>query len=282
MSECGPHEASALPHVLCVECKEAAVQRCDDCFDEEEGHLYLCAKDACFDATHNVRNSGKHRKSLVAWNSKAKWTDKCCETHKGNPLALWCSTCAAPVCTLCCSHGEHYGHETSLVTESWKDLQEQLRKTMGKLEKENVRSRERLRRLTEEQEELRSGKGAVGDARRILHEMKAELLAKVEALDVELDEAAVKWCRLAEEEHEQLARRMNSVQALVDRMRATCAEEDAEEAQRVAITYAELCGERDVLGHGTPASVRVVEFETDPFVGRWQGFACVRLRLWRL
>ena len=263
VAECGPHEASAPPHALCVVCKEAAAQRCEDCCDEEEGHLYLCAKDACFDATHNVRNSGKHRKSLVAWNSKAKWTDKCCETHKGDPLALWCSTCATLVCALCCSHGEHNGHETRLVTDAWKGLQAQLRATVDYLEEENVRSRERLRRLTEEQEELRSGKGAVGDARRILHEMKAELLAKVEALDVELDEAAVKWCRLAGEEHEQLARHTRGVQSLVDGMRATCAEENAEGAQRVVIAHTELCARRDVLGFAPPVSVRVVEFESD-------------------
>eukprot|EP00754_Rhynchopus_humris_P032897 Rhum_TRINITY_DN15434_c6_g2::Rhum_TRINITY_DN15434_c6_g2_i4::g.156391::m.156391 len=166
-------EATAPPAVqqaLCAVCKEAAVQRCEDCFDEEDGHLYLCAKDACFVAQHGERESlrRKHRKSLVAWDSRAQWTNKCCATHKGNPLALWCVDCSTVVCALCCLHREHTGHNTSRVVDAWKGIQEQLQAAMGPLEAENAKNRERLRQLREEQDGLASGNGAVGDARRAL------------------------------------------------------------------------------------------------------------------
>eukprot|EP00754_Rhynchopus_humris_P032896 Rhum_TRINITY_DN15434_c6_g2::Rhum_TRINITY_DN15434_c6_g2_i10::g.156416::m.156416 len=157
-----------VEQALCGVCKEAAAQRCEECFDEEEGHLYLCAKDACSDAQHSERQRRKHRKSLVAWDSRAQWTAKCCATHKGNPLALWCVDCSTVVCALCCLHGEHTGHNTSRVVDAWKGIQEQLQAAMGQLEAENAKNRERLRQLREEQDGLASGNGAVGDARRAL------------------------------------------------------------------------------------------------------------------
>ena len=60
-----------------------------------------------------------------------------------------------------------------------------------------------------------------------------------------------------------LATAGHDVQSLVDGMRATCAEENAEGAQRVAIAHTELCARRDVLGFAPPVSVRVVELESD-------------------
>eukprot|EP00754_Rhynchopus_humris_P000264 Rhum_TRINITY_DN10174_c1_g1::Rhum_TRINITY_DN10174_c1_g1_i1::g.37143::m.37143 len=89
-----PPEPSAPEHALCLACKEAAVHRCEGCFDEEEGHLYLCAKDACFDSTHNAHNSSRHRRSLLPWNARARWVGRCCASHGGNVLALWCGTCS--------------------------------------------------------------------------------------------------------------------------------------------------------------------------------------------
>ena len=267
-SECHHPEASAPPaveHALCVVCKEAAVQRCEECFDEEEGHLYLCAKDACFEAQHPERLRRKHRKSLVSWDRKAQWTDKCCATHKGNLLAVWCRDCSTVVCALCCLHGEeHTGHNTSLVINAVKGIQEQLQATMEQLEDENVKNRERLRQLKEEEDGLASGNGAVGDARRALQEVKALFLAKVDALDGELDATAARWSAQVVAEHEQLARHTRSVQSLVDDMRATCAEEKAEEAQRVVIAHTELCAQRDALGGAPPVCVRALEFDAAP------------------
>ena len=227
--------------------RQAAVQRCEACSDDEEGCLYLCAQEACFDKMHPFAR--KHRKSLVAWDSKAKWADKCCATHKGNVLALWCA--------LCCLHGEHTAHKTNLVSDVWKQLQGHLRATMDQLEDDNAKNRERLRQLKEEQDELASGNGTVDDARRALHEVKALFLAKVDALDGELDLAAATWPRQAAEEHRQLAQHTRSV----DAMRATCAEEKAEEAQRVVIARNELCAQRDALGSAPSVSVRAMEFD---------------------
>ena len=266
-SECHHPEPTAPPAVgqtLCVVCKEAAVQRCEECFDDEEGHLYLCAKDACFEAQHLERQRRKHRRSLVSWDRKAQWTDKCCATHEGNVLALWCVDCSTVVCALCCLHGgEHTGHSTSLVIDAVKEIQDQLQATMEQLEDENVKNRERLRQLKEEQDGLASGNGAVGDARRALQEVKALFLAKVDALDDELDETAARWSAQVVAEHEQLARHTRRTQSLVDDVRATCAEEKAEEAQRVAIARTELCAQRDALGSAPPVSVRVMEFDTN-------------------
>eukprot|EP00754_Rhynchopus_humris_P032901 Rhum_TRINITY_DN15434_c6_g2::Rhum_TRINITY_DN15434_c6_g2_i8::g.156408::m.156408 len=178
-------EATAPPAVqqaLCAVCKEAAVQRCEDCFDEEEGPLYLCAKDACFDANHPERLRRKHRKSLVALSSKGKRPETCCPAHTSYPLELWCFQCSTFVCALCCLHGEHTGHEAPLVADAWKGIQEQLRETMKQVEEENAVSRERLGQLKKVQDGLASGNGAVGDARRALEEVKALFLAKVDAL----------------------------------------------------------------------------------------------------
>ena len=271
-SGCYHPEATAPPgpaveQALCVVCKHPAVQRCEECFDEEEGHLYFCAKDACFDAQHgeHERVRRKHRKSLVSWDSKAQWTDKCCATHKGNPLAVWCIDCSTVVCALCCLHGgEHTGHDTSLVLDAWKEIQDQLQTTMEQLEDENVKNRERLRQLKEEEDGLASGNSAINNARRALQEVKALFLAKVDALDGELDATAARWSAQVVAEHEQLARHTRSVQSLVDDMRPTCAEEKAEEAQRVAIARTELCAQRDALGSAPPVSVRVLEFDAAP------------------
>ena len=263
-AECYFPEPSAPPAVtqaLCVECKEAAVQRCEECFDEEEGHLYLCAKDACFDSVHPERQRRKHRKSLVAWNSPATRDDECCATHLSNVLELWCVDCSTLVCALCCSHGAHAGHKRSLVSDAAKGMQAQLQATMDQLEDENVKSSERLWQLKEEEDGLASGNGAVGDARRALQEVKALFLAKVDALDGELDATAARWSAQVAAEHEQLARHAVSVRAIVDDMRATCAEEKAE---RVVIAHPVLYAERDALGSAPPASVRKLEFDAAP------------------
>ena len=259
-----PPEPSAPEHALCLVCKEAAVHRCEECFDEEEGHLYLCAKDACFDSTHNARNSCKHRKSLLPWNARAKWVDRCCATHRGNVLALWCWTCSALACALCCSHGEHRGHATSLVADARRLMQSPQQARMAQLDDESGRCGERLRQLTEEHDALASGGGAVGAARRALDEVAALLAAKVATLRSELDMTAEKWSADVAKEHEQLARYTQSVRSLADRMRAACAEDSAGEAQRVLLTLVELESQRDALGGVPPASARGMELRVEP------------------
>ena len=249
--------APALPQASCFVCEQPAAQRCEECADEE-GHLYLCALESCFDATHNARNAGKHRKTLAVWNAAPKWTDKCCPTHKDNVLALWCADCASLACMLCCMYGEHKEHKTSLVADAWTELKAQLLETMGQLEGENTANRACLQQLKEERDELASGEGVVGAARRALNEAQARFTAKVQALHRELKETAARWSAQAAEEHARLAQHTRTVQDLVDSIRA-CADDGAEETQRAVLKRAELCAQRDALETAPPVTARPLE-----------------------
>eukprot|EP00754_Rhynchopus_humris_P032902 Rhum_TRINITY_DN15434_c6_g2::Rhum_TRINITY_DN15434_c6_g2_i9::g.156409::m.156409 len=261
-----------VEQALCGVCKEAAAQRCEECFDEEEGHLYLCAKDACFDAQHGIRESlrRKHRESLAVWNSKAKWTDKCCATHKDNVLALWCADCACLACMLCCMYGEHKEHKTSLVADAWTGLKAQLLQTGEQLEEENTANRECLQKLTKEQDELASGEGVVGAAKRALDEAQATFTAKVQALHTELDVTAAKWSAEAATEHARLAQHTRTVQDLVDSIRACT---DDTEAQRAVLKRVELRAQRHALETTPPVTARPLELPLEALCREVAGLA---------
>ena len=111
--------------------------RCDECTETDaDARLFLCAQTACFEKMHNAFNSATHRKQLLAWDSKAKWTTKCCATHTGKPLEYWCEVCAVPVCAPCWSHGAHAGHATALITDVCGTLQKTLQEKAGLLDAE--------------------------------------------------------------------------------------------------------------------------------------------------
>ena len=117
------------------------------------------------------------------------------------------------------------GHATSLSSVVWQPLQpgcrsqQDLRAKADQLDAEVERGSERLTQLARLREEATQREGSVGAARRALDEVEELLAKKVRVLRAELEAAAVSWQARAEEEHEQLARGVESVRALAESMR---------------------------------------------------------------
>eukprot|EP00754_Rhynchopus_humris_P032626 Rhum_TRINITY_DN15420_c1_g10::Rhum_TRINITY_DN15420_c1_g10_i1::g.155661::m.155661 len=261
-----PHP-STPKYAKCFVCQEAAAFHCEKCFDEENGRLYLCGKEECFDATHSAHTSGTHRKSLLPWDAATKWTEKRCKAqeHKNSVLALWCETCSALLCPLDHWCGdEHKKHKVSLIAKVWRVQQRDAEGMIQQLDDEVMACSGRLEQLVEEQDALASGRGAVGAARRALDQVEALVAAKVSKLRRTVDMAAENWAAEAAAEHKELGRYAQSARSLADKMRATCAEDDADEAQRVVLTLAELRAQRVALGSAPPVSVRGLELWVDP------------------
>ena len=234
----------------CSVCGEAAVSRCDEC--SPDGKLFLCSQAECFDKMHNAFNAAKHQQLLVPWDSRKKWTPKCCATHTNKLLEYWCDLCRVPVCTLCLSHGEHVGHETSLASDVCQALQQDLQAKAEQLDAEIERGSGRLAQLARLRDEAGRREGSVGAAMRALDEAEKQFGDKMRALRAELEASAVSWHDRAQKEHEELAARMADVRALAENLRASCNEE---EAQRVAVEYNEQCKQREALRVPLPSLV---------------------------
>ena len=234
----------------CSVCGEAAVSRCDEC--SPDGKLFLCGQAECFDKMHNAFNAAKHQQLLVPWDSRKKWTPKCCATHTNKLLEYWCDLCRVPVCDKCYSHGEHVGHATSLIPDVCQALQQDLQAKAEQLDAEIERGSGRLAQLARLRDEATRREGSVGAAMRALDEAEKQFGDKMRALRAELEASAVSWHDRAQKEHEELAARMASVRALAENLRASCNEE---EAQRVAVEYNEQCKQREALRVPLPSLV---------------------------
>ena len=236
----------------CSVCGEAAVSRCDEC--SPDGKLLICGRAECFGKTHNAFIAAKHQQLLVPWHSRKKWTPQCCATHTQKALEYWCDVCRVPVCDKCCSHGEHVGHATSLIPDVCHALQQGLQEKAEQLDAGVERASERLAQLVRLRDEAGRREGSVGAAMRALDEAEKQFGDKMRALRAELEASAALWHDRAAGEHEELARRMASVRALAEKMRASCNEEE-EEAQRVAVGYNEQCKQQEVLRVPLPSLV---------------------------
>eukprot|EP00754_Rhynchopus_humris_P033897 Rhum_TRINITY_DN15491_c4_g2::Rhum_TRINITY_DN15491_c4_g2_i10::g.155208::m.155208 len=195
-----PPSAPPMERPSCSVCGEAAVSRCDEC--SPDGELLLCTGAECFDKMHNAFNAAEHQQLLVPWNSRQKWTPKCCTTHTNKPLDLWCDVCRVPVCDRCCSHGEHVGHDTSLMQDVCETLQQDLQAKAAQLDAEVARGSVRLAQLARLRDEAGRREGSVGAAMRALDEAEKQFGEKVRALRAELEASAVSWHDRAHKEHE--------------------------------------------------------------------------------
>ena len=233
-------------------CGKPAVSRCDVC--SPDGELFFCGDAACFDKAHNVFIAEKHRKTLVPWNSRTRWKARCCAAHPSKPLEYWCDACAVPVCFLCYSHGTHKGHATSLVSDVWPSLQQDLQEKAGQLDAEIERDTARLEQLAALQGEAAMHEGSVGDAARALDEVEELFAGKMRALREQVAAAAGSQQARAGEKHAAVASRIASVRTLVESMRATCTDGE-DNAQRVAVEYEEHRRQEEALPAPVPSLV---------------------------
>ena len=227
-----------MKHPSCFVCKKAAVHRCDEC--SPDGKLFLCGDTGCFHKVHNEFVATRHRLLLVAWDGKVKWAAKCCATHKNKPLEYWCDVCRVPVCQQCWSHGKHVDHSTSLVTDVWRPLQAELRKTVKALDAKVAENTERLDRLATIREEAGQRDGVGGAACRALDEVEVQFADKMRVLRAELEAMAASWRVKTADEHNKLARKIARARALARNMHAVCDEEEEECAQQVVLKYMDL------------------------------------------
>eukprot|EP00754_Rhynchopus_humris_P018593 Rhum_TRINITY_DN14607_c2_g2::Rhum_TRINITY_DN14607_c2_g2_i1::g.103551::m.103551 len=236
-----------MEHPRCSVCGKDAVGRCDEC--SPDGKLFFCEDVECFGRMHNVFIAAKHRQLLVPWNSRAKWTTKCCEVHLNKPLDLWCDECRVPACALCWSHGAHKGHTTSLVSDVWRALMRDLREQTEQLEAVSQRGSKLFcaRTLVEAGKEA----GSVGAARCALDEVEELFAGKMRVLRAELEARYARY----EDEKEELTQKIADIRELAKSMRATCNEEE-ENAQRVVVEYEALCRQREALDVSLPLLAR--------------------------
>ena len=262
----------------CFICKELAAKRCEACSPADaDAKLYLCENKACFKATHNEFNAKAHEDSLVAWNSKQKWKDQCCGTHKGKLLELWCLECSALMCDHCLSHGAHKKHDNKLIIDIWKEKQGELKAKAERLRETAEACTQQLRQLDHLRMDLKTHAGQVEAVSASLDAVQKAVVDKVAEMKAVLRRDADAFAEAASEEHDKTEEHLRELVSLAEKMDATSGEQDAGECQRVVLEHVQLSQEHEGIAGMPPAFDCKFEVTPEPLAALMEAVAAVGL-----
>ena len=263
-----PPSAPPSAEPICSECEAAAaVYRCADCSRNGGVALFLCADEACYEATHGRVTKATHRTSLVPWDAE-DFIEVHCSHHHGYVLHYQCTEegCDGElVCLRCEKDGRHTGHRLNDIQEIQDGLRRGLKTESERLDVELKLAHHHRRRLQEHRSALEDEtqqEALLAAIAKDFSDIRDVLQCKEEAMTLQVKHLSATRRQQAVQEMYDLDDYVQTAGELRARIASVCSR-DASQAQRVVIEERCLSGALANLSRPVPTVYPEVGYSND-------------------